>query len=174
MRVLFELDKKDYDENGTCFVRPSVRGIIVKDGEIAMVHSLKYDYYKFPGGGAEPDEEHQETLIREVKEEVGLVVIPDSIREFGLVHRKQKGKIEDIFVQDNFYYLCDVEPEIEMQKLDDYEEEEEFTLEYVTPQHAIDRNRFGEHGTKNDDPMFIMMIEREVYVLEILMQENYC
>ena len=42
MRMLFELDTKDYDPNGQAFVRPSVRGIILRDGRIAMVHSLKY------------------------------------------------------------------------------------------------------------------------------------
>ena len=52
MRLLFEMDKKDYKENGTVGIRPSVRGIIVKDKKIAMIYSKKYNYYKFPGGGA--------------------------------------------------------------------------------------------------------------------------
>ena len=47
-------------------------------------------------------------MIREVKEEVGLTVIPESVAEFGYVHRIQKGKHEPVFIQDNFYYLCDV------------------------------------------------------------------
>ena len=41
MRLLFEIDTKDYDPNGKAFVRPSVRGIIIRDGKVAMVHSLK-------------------------------------------------------------------------------------------------------------------------------------
>ncbi len=53
MRLLFNLDKKDYREGGSVGVRPSVRGIIVRGGKIAMVRSKKYDYYKFPGGGNE-------------------------------------------------------------------------------------------------------------------------
>ena len=107
MRLLFEIDKKDYIEGGTVGRRPSVRGIIVQDGKLAVVHSLKYDYYKLPGGGIDPGETHEETLIREVHEESGLRVIPESIREWGFVRRTQKGKREDIFVQENFYYLCD-------------------------------------------------------------------
>ena len=74
MRLLFEIDKKDYNKNGTSFVRPSVRGIIIKDGKIAMVHSLKCNYYKFPGGGIKAGEEHRETLLREVKEETGYTL----------------------------------------------------------------------------------------------------
>lgn len=171
MRMLFEMDLKDYDKNGTRFVRPSVRGIIRQDGKIAMVHSLKYDYYKFPGGGGEEGESQQETLIREVKEESGLVVIPESIKEYGMVHRVQKGKIEDIFIQDNYYFFCEAEAEIDKQALDDYEAEEEFTLEFVTLQHAIDVNMTHNHGTKSEDPRFKVMIEREAKVLELLQKE---
>ena len=50
MRLLFEIDLKNYDKNGKAFIRPSARAIIIKDNKIYMVHSLLYDYYKFPGG----------------------------------------------------------------------------------------------------------------------------
>lgn len=166
MRLLFEIDTKDYDPNGRAFVRPSVRGIIIRDGRIAMVHSLKYDYYKFPGGGIEDGESPEQALIREVAEEAGLQVIPRSIREYGLVHRVQKGDQEDIFIQDNYYFLCDTEAEVRPQHLDGYEAEERFTLEFVDPSHAVRTNRYVDHGPK--DPI---MVEREAKVLELLMQE---
>ena len=168
MRLLFELDTKDYDPNGTAFVRPSVRGIIIRDGKIAMVHSLKYDYYKYPGGGIEPGETLEDALIREVAEESGLQVIPASIREYGLVHRVQKSDREDIFIQDNYYFLCEVKETVQLQNLDDYEADERFTLEWVAPCHAIRINRHKDHGPK--DPI---MLEREARVLEILTNEGY-
>ena len=158
MRTLFEIDTKDYDPKGPAFVRPSVRGIILRDGKVAMVHSLKYDYYKFPGGGIEAGETRPQALIREVLEESGLQVRPESIREYGLVHR----------VQDNYYYLCDVQPEVQSQHLDDYEAEEHFTLEFVAPETAIQTNRLPDHGPKDQN-----MLEREAKVLEILMREGY-
>ena len=37
MRELFVIDKKNYKENGTVGRRPSVRGIVIKDGKIAMM-----------------------------------------------------------------------------------------------------------------------------------------
>ena len=85
MRELFTIDKKNYNKSGTAFRRPSVRGIIIKDGKVAMMHSLKYDYYKLPGGGMEPGESYEETLMREVQEESGLIVKADSINEYGYV-----------------------------------------------------------------------------------------
>ena len=39
MRLLFEIDKKDYVHNGSVFSRPSARGIIIKAVKIAMVHN---------------------------------------------------------------------------------------------------------------------------------------
>jgi len=170
MRLLFEIDLKNYDKNGKAFIRPSARAIIIKDNKIYMVHSLVYDYYKFPGGGIEKDESNIDALIREAVEEAGLVVIKDSIKEYGYVHRIQKAKDEgySMFIQDNFYYLCDVENKKIEQNLDDYEDFEKFTLELVDPKMAINANRNSDHGPKNKD-----MIEREAKVLEILINEGY-
>ena len=43
MRLLFEIDTKDYDLNGVAFIRHSARCINIKNGLVAMVHSIKYD-----------------------------------------------------------------------------------------------------------------------------------
>ena len=69
MKLLFEIDKKNYDNDGKAFIRPSARAIIIKDNKIYMVHSLVYDYYKFPGGGIEKQESNIDALIRETAEE---------------------------------------------------------------------------------------------------------
>ena len=170
MRLLFEIDLKNYDKTGKIFKRPSARAIIIKDNKIYMVHSLVYDYYKFPGGGIEKDESNIDALIRETAEEAGLVVIKDSIKEYGYVHRIQKAKDEgySMFIQDNLYYLCDVEDKKINQNLDDYEDFEKFTLELVDPKIAINANRNSDHGPKNKE-----MIEREAKVLELLINEGY-
>ena len=170
MKLLFEIDKKNYDNDGKAFIRPSARAIIIKDNKIYMVHSLVYDYYKFPGGGIEKNESTIDALIRETKEEAGLVVIKDSIKEYGYVHRVQKADEPSYskFIQDNFYYICDVENKILEQQLDDYENFEKFTLELVDPKIAININRNKEHGPKDLD-----MIEREAKVLELLIKDGY-
>ena len=170
MRLLFEIDLKNYDKTGKAFKRPSARAIIIKDNKIYMVHSLVYDYYKFPGGGIENQESNIDALIRETAEEAGLIVIKDSIKEYGYVHRIQKAKDPgySMFIQDNFYYLCDVEDRKINQNLDDYEDFEKFTLELVDPKIAINANRNSNHGPKNSD-----MIEREANVLELLIEDGY-
>ena len=170
MKLLFEIDKKNYDNDGKAFIRPSARAIIIKNNKIYMVHSLVYDYYKFPGGGIEKNESNIDALIRETAEEAGLVVIKDSIKEYGYVHRIKKAKDPgySMFIQDNFYYLCDVEDRKINQNLDDYENFEKFTLELVDPKIAININRNKEHGPKDLD-----MIEREAKVLDLLIKDGH-
>ena len=169
MRLLFEMDKKDHGGCTRTFTRDSARSVIIRDGKIAMIHSLKYDYYKFPGGGIENGENPVEAMIRETREEAGLAVIPESVREYGYVHRVQKSDRDDdvCFVQDNYYYLCEAEKDPISQKLDAYEAKESYRLEFVSPATAIEKNR-----SVRNSPYNRMMFEREALVLELLQAEG--
>ena len=166
MRRLFEIDLKDYNESDTVFRRPSARAIIQKDDKLALVYSKKEKYFKFPGGGIHDDEDKKEALIREVREEVGLVVIPESIREYGSVLRRQKSTVKDgeIFEQENYYYFCDVHERSVSQDLDDYEDEAGFVLKIVDIDEAIETNT----AYSSDDFFNEVMIKREKRVLEML------
>ncbi len=169
MKLLFEMDMKDYGECTHAFRRDSARGIIIRCNKVAMIHSQKYDYYKFPGGGIENGEDPIEAMIRETREEAGLTVIPETVREYGYVHRIQKSDKDpsECFIQDNYYYLCDVVDEIVSQNLDEYERSEFYQLEYIEPSLAIEKNR-----SVKESPYNRMMFEREVLVLETLMSEG--
>jgi len=152
MRLLFEMDKKDYRKCTHAFIRNSARSIIIVNNKIAMIHSLKYDYYKFPGGGIESGEKPIDAMIRETREESGLVVKPETT---------------ECFVQDNYYYLCEAEDCVVAQNLDEYEFAETFTLEFVNPETAIRKNR-----NVTQTPYNQAMFEREARVLEQLMAEG--
>ena len=169
MRILFEMDKKDHGACTRTFARDSARSIVIRNGKIAMIHSLKYDYYKFPGGGMKDGESPVEAMIRETREEAGLIVLPESVREYGCVHRVQRSDLDpaERFVQDNFYYLCEAADGLAAQDLDDYEAEESYRLEFVDPAAAIQKNR----SVKNS-PYNPLMFEREARVLELLISEG--
>ena len=79
MKRLFTINLQDYDPNWERSKRPTVRAIIEQNGKLALIHKQQYDYYAFPGGGIEDGESYQDALIREVHEETGLRVIPESI-----------------------------------------------------------------------------------------------
>ena len=169
MKLLFEMDKRDHGECTHTFRRDSARSIIIRGGKIAMIHSLKYGYYKFPGGGIEAGEGPAEAMIRETLEEAGLTVIPDTVREYGYVHRVQRSDIDptERFVQDNFYFLCEAMDEIPSQRLDEYEADEHFRLEFIEPEVAIFKNR-----SQLASPSASAMLEREARVLECLLSDG--
>ena len=170
MRMLFEIDLKDYGDCTRVFTRHSARSIIIKEKRVAMVHSLKYDYYKFPGGGIENGENPVEAMIRETREEAGLCIIPGTVREYGLVHRIQRSDrdLSECFVQDNYYFLCEAMDNTVSQDLDEYEAKESYRLEYIDPETAIRKNR-----EVQNSPYNTMMFEREARVLELLKSEGF-
>lgn len=173
MKQLFEIDLHDYDEKYSVFRRPSARGVIMINNKIALVYSKKEKYYKFPGGGIKENEDMKNALIREVREEVGLNVIPDSIRDFGSVMRRQKSNYSPntIFEQENFYFFCNTENEIIEQELDDYEREAEFSLRFVDIDDAIRSNQ----EYHSEDLFDEIMIKRELRVLQMVkeyLQDN--
>ncbi|MCL2190085.1 MAG: NUDIX domain-containing protein [Defluviitaleaceae bacterium] len=110
MRMIKVFDSADYEPHWTKFKRDSVRAIIFIDGKLLMVRSQKYGEYKFPGGGIEGNETHAAALIREVMEETGYRLLPESINEYGKTLRILKGMGEnEIFEQESFYYICTVD-----------------------------------------------------------------
>lgn len=169
MRLLFEMDKKDYGSCTRTFVRNSARSIIISHKKLAMIHSMKYDYYKFPGGGIEKAEDPIAAMIRETREEAGLVVKAETVKEYGYVHRIQKSGKDPLecFVQDNYYYLCEADDETVSQCLDNYESKENYVLEYVDPQVVISKN-----SSVAQSPYDPMMFEREAKVVEMLISEG--
>ena len=169
MRLLFNMDQKDYETCTHTFARHSARSIVIRNGKVAMIHSLKYDYYKFPGGGIEDEERPVDAMIRETREEAGLIVLPQTIKEYGYVHRIQRSdkNPDECFVQDNYYFLCEAKEELAFQKLDDYEARESYRLEFVEPMAAIEKNR-----SVKESPYNRLMFEREARVLEALIEEG--
>ena len=169
MRQLFAIDLQDYEGCTRTFRRDSARGIILQSGRVAMIFSRRDGYYKFPGGGIEKGESLIEAMIREVREEAGLVVRPESVREYGCVSRAQRnpGDPEEIFRQDNFYYLCQAEEEILPPQMEDYEADAGFEPVFVDAREAIRVNRALAPGSR-----YQVMLLREARVLEMLIEEE--
>ncbi len=166
MRLLFEIDKKDYDPDGKAFVRPSARAIIFREGKLAAIYSNKRKYFKIPGGGIEEGENPIDAMIREVREEVGLEIIKDTIREFGYVHRIQKGKYEPVFIQDNYYYFCEVYEGQKAPCFSESERAEGFEPAFVSLEKAIKTNEI--YVQENT---FDSMIERELRIMKMVREE---
>lgn len=108
MEQLMLLDGKNYDENMTELVRVAVRGIIFIGEKMLLIEDSKGEV-KLPGGGQNKGESDRDTLIREVREETGRTVIPETIRPFGYIEEKRESLHENmIFHQFSRLYFCEV------------------------------------------------------------------
>lgn len=168
MRVLFDIDKNNYDPDGTRGYRPSCMGIIVRGGRLVMIYSSKKGYYMFPGGGIMRRESLDETLFREINIGTGLEIERASISEYGSVRIIEKGDYEDIFINETFYYFCSVIGEFTEHEIDDYGSEECFVLKFVTAADAIAANE----KYIADSPIDETALEGVTRVLRMLRDEN--
>jgi 8-oxo-dGTP diphosphatase len=79
MQLIRSITEKDFgridhpDEWQFYSDRIGARAVLINnEGQIALMHVTNRGYYKLPGGGMEKGEEIEETLRRELKEEVGV------------------------------------------------------------------------------------------------------
>ena len=84
-------------------MNPRVRAIIIDSGTIALIKRIKENevYYVIPGGGVEAGENHQEALMREAKEELGIEISVGDL--FVKSSRKKDGSLSE---QTHYFYLC--------------------------------------------------------------------
>lgn len=135
------MDAKNYDETMDEFVRIAVRGIIFAGDKLFLIEDNKGEV-KLPGGGQEVGESDAETLIREVREETGHLVIPETIRPFGYIEEKRKDFQEDrIFHQFSRLYFCEVTDARGETEFSDNEKRYNMRFRTYTLDEAIARNR---------------------------------
>jgi 8-oxo-dGTP pyrophosphatase MutT (NUDIX family) len=144
--------------------RIAIRAIIMANNRILLVQSSRGDF-KFPGGGLEENESHEECLIREVREETGYIHCKVNDKVGAVTERKMDEYIDNaLFHMTSHYYLCDLATDKKMaQQLDEYEAELNFTPKWVTLEEAIKQNeslieRYEQNG----------WLRRETFVLQQL------
>ncbi len=160
------IDLKNYDSENPIFKRTASRAIIA-DGDKYLLIFSKYGDYKFPGGGKEEGEEIEATVIREVQEETGYRVVRDSIKKYGKVLERRKGEKGNIMVMDSHYYFCEVESEAGNRSLDEYEEEYDYEVVWMTLPEAIEKNK---QITDIDACPWVI---RDTKVMESLVNEQF-
>ena len=142
MELLFTLDEKNYTNDMPIFERYGVRAIIKQNHKFAMQQGNSGEY-KMPGGGVEHGENFHQALIREVREETGLLVRSETIKEIGEVLEiradiKNKGYK---YIAHTLYYECEVSSETVETSLTKSEVEKGYRLAWAEAQNIMSENK---------------------------------
>ncbi|VVB77130.1 ADP-ribose pyrophosphatase [uncultured archaeon] len=76
-----------------------VAWICIKDGKVLCARSKGKDVFYMPGGKREKGETDSQALIREIKEELTVDLVPDSLKHMGIFEAPAHGKPEGTMVQ---------------------------------------------------------------------------
>ena len=160
MKTIMVLDANNYTDDMPVFEKYAVRGIIVRNGMIAMQKS-GFGYFKILGGGVDSGENYEDALVREVQEESGLVVKKDTIRLIGEVVEMREDLYEKgkKFVCHSIYYFCDVESYMKENNMTASEIRDGYHLSWATPEHILSEN-----ARLSDNPW----VDRDTRVLQML------
>ncbi len=163
MNILTEIHRAEgVNIHGRAIIRTAVRAVILRGRDLLMVYSANVGDYKFPGGGVEADESHQEALARELLEECGASLLSmdgelGAVIEYNFAEEKEY----DIFKMTSYYYFCQVSAEFGSQKLDGYEKDLGFQPVWINIDLAILANR--SLLDTNEIPEWL---HREIFMLE--------
>jgi len=94
--------------------------IELKNGQILSSRSKGKEKFYIPGGKREEGETDEQTLIREIKEELSVSIIPDSIVYFGTFKAQSDGAKEGVIVKMTCYkakFIGDLKPASEIEEL---------------------------------------------------------
>jgi len=92
---------------------------LIRDNKVLMAKNFNVDKYYIPGGTIEKNESEEEALLREIKEELSVDIIKDSMKYFGTFEDVATTHPDSI-VQIRLYLgevLGELKPDSEVEKL---------------------------------------------------------
>ena len=171
MKLLAVYDSKNYSDTTKLLEKTNIRGIVLLDGKLAMQRD-KYGVYKIPGGGMEPGENHIETLARELREEVGLVLIEDSLVELGEISEVRRDIFDNDtkYISHSLFFACKVTDERLPITPTASEIKKGYQAVWATPEEIYETNtRLGHDPWIERDTAFVKMLMDQKFEKEMKM-----
>jgi 8-oxo-dGTP diphosphatase len=101
-------------------------GVVVRDGQVLLVHRPRYDDWTLPKGKLDADEAWEAAALREVEEETG--VRARLVRELPSVEYEVRGRPKRVR-----YWVMEVEEDVGLEPNDEVDE-----LRWLAPGEALD------------------------------------
>lgn len=112
-----------------------VRIIFKQDGKILFCKSNEYGHYFLPGGHVEFGDTLEQTIYKEMNEELGLQKEDISNIQFTKIFENMYGTEENKFQEINFVFKADIKDELEIQS-----KEEHISFEWVDEDNVSEIN----------------------------------
>ncbi len=103
---------------------------LIRDNKVLMAKNYYTDKYYIPGGTIEKNETDEETLVREIKEELSVDIIKDSINYIG-TYEDVATTHPDSIVQIKLYLgevLGELKPDSEVEKLEWFGKDDDWEI----------------------------------------------
>ncbi|MBT9187559.1 NUDIX hydrolase [Zobellia russellii] len=152
-------------ENKTVFTRLATRSIAIKEQNILLLYTERYEDYSLPGGGLDTDEDKITGMMRELSEETGATDI-QNIQPFGIYEEYRPWHKSGFDVQHmiSYCYTCDISEELGTPNLEHYETKNGMKAVWINIHDAIRHNK----QTMASSDKKGMSIERETFLLELI------
>ncbi|HCW74673.1 MAG TPA: hypothetical protein DHM90_13805 [Clostridiaceae bacterium] len=156
--------EKEETGNRNVYHREAVRAVVMEEEKIFMVHTINGDF-KFPGGGVEAGETHEEALRRELLEETGCEMGRFG-RKLGQIIERRADYMqpENIFEMVSHYCLCDGVKTVCKPSLSQHEKELFLKARWLKVEEAFKSN----DRIMNENPKMREWVRRETTVLKII------
>lgn len=92
----------------------------MKDRKVLFVRSRGKDAFYNPGGKREPGETDAQSLVREIKEELSVDLIPETIKYLETFKAQAHGKPEGVMVEIKYYeadFKGELQPGAEIEEI---------------------------------------------------------
>ncbi|SFC12908.1 NUDIX domain-containing protein [Marinospirillum celere] len=154
---------------GRTLRRHAARGIVLREDEILLLFTERYNDFSLPGGGVDQDEDITLALKRELEEETGARDI--QIKEhYGFIeeYRPHYKPEFDLMHMTSHFFTCDVAPKLAATRMEGYEVANGMRPLWVPISDAVKHNR---QVMARKEKTMGQSIQRETFMLERISKE---